>query len=99
MSSWPSGSTMLESLAFLMAKGLDKNLRLKKMYTCNLKSIVNEASTKLTKLRDFTPSSVSLAWRGGGGAYIKPGAFLKGGRLIYKLYTSRGAFIRYGAFI
>ena len=65
-----------------------------------MKSIVNEASKKLTKLRDFTSSSVSLAFEAifGGGASIRHGAFIRGGRLI-QLYASRGAFLRYGTFI
>ena len=47
-----------------------------------MKSIVNEASKKLTKLLDFTSWSVSLAFEAilGGGASIRHGAFIRGGR-------------------
>ena len=57
-----------------------------------MKSIVNEASEKLTKLRDFTSSSVSLAFEAipGGGTSIRHKAFIRGGRLIQTLHLKGG---------
>ena len=63
-------STMLELLAFLMVKWRGKNLRLNKVQY--LKYILNKVRKKLTKLRNFTLLSVSLAFVtivGGGGIY------------------------------
>ena len=63
-----------------------------------MKSIVNEASKKLTKLCDFTSLSVSLAFEAilGGGASLRHGVFFRGGRLILTLHL-KGAFIRFRA--
>ena len=48
-----------------------------------LKSVVNEANKKRTKLRDFTLWSVSLAFEaileGGGGRLLDTGRLLEGG--------------------
>ena len=59
-----------------------------------MKSIVNEASKKLTKLRDLTPWSVSLAFEAilGRGASIRHGAFIRGGRLIQTLHLKGGVY-------
>ena len=49
-----------------------------------MKSIVNKASKKLTKLCGFKSWSVSLAFEAivGGGASIGHGTFIRGGRLL-----------------
>ena len=59
-----------------------------------MKSIVNEASRKLTKLRDFTSWSVPLAFEAilRGGASIRHGAFIRRGRLIQTLLLKGGVY-------
>ena len=75
MSSWSSRPTMLELSAFLRVKRRDKNLRLNKVQY--LKYILNKVSKKLTKLRDFTLLSLSLAFVtiDGGGRLLETGVY------------------------
>ena len=59
-----------------------------------MKSILNEESAELTKLREFTLWSVSLAFKVivGGGASIRHGAFIRGGLLIKTLQLKEGVY-------
>ena len=86
-----SRSTMLELLVFLMVKRRNKNLKLNKV---QFKIILKETSKKLTKLRDFTLWSVTLAFteiiRG---ASIRHGEFTRGGRLIQNSHLEGGVYL------